>query len=46
MTEGRKEEELESKSGQKSNIWPSAASKNEMRYFENIFSDLRNNFSE
>ena len=45
MTEGRKEEELESKSHQKSNIWPSAASKNEVRYLENIFLDFRSVFS-
>ena len=45
MTEGRKEEELECKSHQKSNIWPSAASKNEVRYLENIFLDFRSVFS-
>ena len=45
MTEGRKEEELESKSHKKSNIWPSAASKNEVRYLENIFLDFRSVFS-
>ena len=32
-----KRKELESKSSHKSDIWPPAASKNEMKYTENIF---------
>ena len=32
-----KREELESKSSHKSDIWPPAASKNEVKYTENIF---------
>ena len=33
----KKREELESKSSHKSEIWPPAASKNEVRYIENVF---------
>ena len=40
-----KREQLESKSSHKSDIWPPAASKNEVKYLENIFSDFRSVFS-
>ena len=36
-TKAERREELESKSSHKSDIWPPAASKNEVKYTENIF---------
>ena len=41
----RGKEELESKSNHKSDIKPSAASKNEVKYLENTFSDFGSVFS-
>ena len=40
----KKREELESKSSHKSDILPPAASKNEVRYIENIFFRLEKRF--
>ena len=45
MTLRQKKGELESKSSNKSDIWPSAASKKWVEIFGEYFSDLRNDFS-